>query len=303
MFKRVASEVNEWEAARFVKPVQRGLAIHDLKSKPSMTASESWTSCLGIKKILIGGSVKKRATGSSPASSNSKICLGDWDSTPATINWRNQHHWTNSMTGIKLTPVEAIERMYTGHTLIPTMLQCCSPLGIMLQWWHGADSKRPGHKFKSTVHRDITEINGAVHRDQWSGVSLNDNVKRRHHVRRPKRQPGCRAIVRPGGTMPLISALMAWPRLPYKSRARGASRVASSGMGWVASAHHTHSTTSVGADVGPGWAPYKYDIVGVDDGNGRGTIITYVVSPNVCGIANDDEVQGGGTTARAGLGL
>ncbi|KAJ6590288.1 hypothetical protein B0H10DRAFT_2332246 [Mycena sp. CBHHK59/15] len=49
--------------------------------------------------------------------SQSNIHPEDWDSTPATTNTGEaQHHWTNSLTGIKLTLVQGIEShvIYTG---------------------------------------------------------------------------------------------------------------------------------------------------------------------------------------------
>lgn len=51
--------------------------------------------------------------------SQSNIRPEDWDSTPATTNTgETQHHWTNSMTGIKLTLVEAIERSVSSTCII-----------------------------------------------------------------------------------------------------------------------------------------------------------------------------------------
>ncbi|KAJ7208565.1 hypothetical protein GGX14DRAFT_317925, partial [Mycena pura] len=44
--------------------------------------------------------------------SQSRIPADVWDLTPSTTNTNEaQHHWTNSLTGIKLTPVEALERV------------------------------------------------------------------------------------------------------------------------------------------------------------------------------------------------
>jgi hypothetical protein len=43
--------------------------------------------------------------------SQSRIPAEVWDSTPSTTNTNEaQHHWTNNLEGIKLTPVEALER-------------------------------------------------------------------------------------------------------------------------------------------------------------------------------------------------
>ncbi|KAJ6574016.1 hypothetical protein B0H10DRAFT_1696492, partial [Mycena sp. CBHHK59/15] len=42
--------------------------------------------------------------------SQSRLSAEVWDSTPSTTNTNEaQHHWTNSLTGIKLSPVEALE--------------------------------------------------------------------------------------------------------------------------------------------------------------------------------------------------
>ncbi|KAJ6543188.1 hypothetical protein B0H10DRAFT_1854484 [Mycena sp. CBHHK59/15] len=42
----------------------------------------------------------------------SKLPADVWDATPSTTNTNEaQHHWTNSLTGIKLTPVEALESL------------------------------------------------------------------------------------------------------------------------------------------------------------------------------------------------
>jgi hypothetical protein len=43
--------------------------------------------------------------------SQSLIPADIWDATPSTTNTNEaQHHWTNSLAGIKLSPVEALER-------------------------------------------------------------------------------------------------------------------------------------------------------------------------------------------------
>ncbi|KAJ7270000.1 hypothetical protein B0H12DRAFT_1310429 [Mycena haematopus] len=44
--------------------------------------------------------------------SQSELSADVWDATPSTTNTNEgQHHWTNSLTGIKLTPVEALESL------------------------------------------------------------------------------------------------------------------------------------------------------------------------------------------------
>jgi hypothetical protein len=49
--------------------------------------------------------------------SQSLIPAEVWDATPSTTNTNEaQHHWTNSLAGIKLTPVEALERWFNSFS-------------------------------------------------------------------------------------------------------------------------------------------------------------------------------------------
>ncbi|KAJ6615770.1 hypothetical protein B0H10DRAFT_1949652 [Mycena sp. CBHHK59/15] len=63
-----------------------------IDSKEALNAFSVFVYGLGVKKITV------------------VISADVWDSTPSTTNTNEvQHHWTNSLTGIKLTPVEAVE--------------------------------------------------------------------------------------------------------------------------------------------------------------------------------------------------
>ncbi|KAJ6576278.1 hypothetical protein B0H10DRAFT_2103196 [Mycena sp. CBHHK59/15] len=60
--------------------------------------------------------------------SQSLISAEDWDSTPATTNTGvAQHHWTNSLTGINLSLVEAIERPPPQLVNFATWVSCFFP--------------------------------------------------------------------------------------------------------------------------------------------------------------------------------
>ncbi|KAF7335140.1 hypothetical protein MVEN_02265100 [Mycena venus] len=83
-----------------------------IDSKERLNAFSQFVKSLKIKKIQDWWDHKEMSDWIIPClvRSQSNIRPEDWDSTPATTNTgETQHHWTNSMTGIKLTLVEAIE--------------------------------------------------------------------------------------------------------------------------------------------------------------------------------------------------
>ncbi|KAJ7241319.1 hypothetical protein B0H12DRAFT_968339, partial [Mycena haematopus] len=83
-----------------------------IDSKESLDAFSEFVKSLKIKKIQDWWNHKEMSDWIIPClvRSQSKIHPEHWDSTPATSNTgETQHHWTNLMTGIKLTLVEAIE--------------------------------------------------------------------------------------------------------------------------------------------------------------------------------------------------
>ncbi|KAJ6622933.1 hypothetical protein B0H10DRAFT_2431614 [Mycena sp. CBHHK59/15] len=83
--------------------------INEFKSLDSFSA---FVDCLDVKKITDWWRHKQMHTWIIPCliKSQSEIPAEVWDSTPSTTNTNEaQHHWTNSLTGIKLTPVEALE--------------------------------------------------------------------------------------------------------------------------------------------------------------------------------------------------
>ncbi|KAJ7670029.1 hypothetical protein DFH06DRAFT_1321054 [Mycena polygramma] len=76
-----------------------------IDSKESLKDFSTFIYGLGHKKIS-----DARLDYPSIVKSQSRIPADVWDSTPSTTNTNEaQHHWTNSQTGIRLTPVEALE--------------------------------------------------------------------------------------------------------------------------------------------------------------------------------------------------
>ncbi|KAJ7743687.1 hypothetical protein DFH07DRAFT_964017 [Mycena maculata] len=64
--------------------------------------------------------------------SQSRIPADVWDSTPSTTNTNEaQHHWTNSLTGIKLTPVEALESRRKVDQNVAREIQMSMQTGIL----------------------------------------------------------------------------------------------------------------------------------------------------------------------------
>ncbi|KAJ6574171.1 hypothetical protein B0H19DRAFT_1253912 [Mycena capillaripes] len=83
-----------------------------IDSKESLDAFSSFVYSLKIPKIADWWRHKEMNEWIIPCliKSQSQIPGDIWDSTPSTTNTNEaQHHWTNSLTGIKLTPVEALE--------------------------------------------------------------------------------------------------------------------------------------------------------------------------------------------------
>ncbi|KAJ7816650.1 hypothetical protein B0H13DRAFT_1663254 [Mycena leptocephala] len=86
-----------------------------IDSKEKLAEFSKFVQDLGVKKIhgMYWWAHKKMSDWIIPClvKSQSNILPEDWDSTPATTNTgETQHHWTNSLTGIGLSPVEAIEK-------------------------------------------------------------------------------------------------------------------------------------------------------------------------------------------------
>ncbi|KAJ6591397.1 hypothetical protein B0H10DRAFT_1960790 [Mycena sp. CBHHK59/15] len=97
-----------------------------IQSKEELAEFSTWLYGLGIKKITDWWKHKEINDWIIPCliKSQSNISVDDWDATPSTTNTNEaQHHWTNSHTGTKLPPVEALERRsrcLSGPVFCPT---------------------------------------------------------------------------------------------------------------------------------------------------------------------------------------
>ncbi|KAJ7785059.1 hypothetical protein DFH07DRAFT_708567, partial [Mycena maculata] len=83
-----------------------------IDSKESLDKFSAFVYGLGIKKIRDWWAHKEINEWIIPwlVKSQLRISADDWDSTSSTTNTNEvQHHWTNSITGIQLPPIEALE--------------------------------------------------------------------------------------------------------------------------------------------------------------------------------------------------
>ncbi|KAJ7484769.1 hypothetical protein B0H11DRAFT_2279492 [Mycena galericulata] len=86
-----------------------------IESKEALDEFSAFVKRLGVKKIQDWWAHKQNNEWIIPClvKSQSLIPANVWDSTPSTTNTNEaQHHWTNSLTGTKLTLVEALEKAY-----------------------------------------------------------------------------------------------------------------------------------------------------------------------------------------------
>ncbi|KAJ7455398.1 hypothetical protein FB451DRAFT_1515958, partial [Mycena latifolia] len=105
-----------------------------IDSKESLDAFSAFVYGLGIKKITDWWAHKEMHEWIIPClvKSQSLIPADVWDSTPSTTNTNEaQHAWTNSLTGIKLTPVEALERARQVDEDVAREIQMSVRTGIL----------------------------------------------------------------------------------------------------------------------------------------------------------------------------
>ncbi|KAJ6549308.1 hypothetical protein DFH09DRAFT_1502776 [Mycena vulgaris] len=105
-----------------------------ITSKEELAEFDQFVRGLGIKKIQDWWSHKEMSDWIIPClvKSQSLIPADDWEATPATTNTgESQHAWTNSLTGIKLTPVEAIESAWKPDETVAREIQANMNTGIV----------------------------------------------------------------------------------------------------------------------------------------------------------------------------
>ncbi|KAJ6551069.1 hypothetical protein B0H10DRAFT_2242415 [Mycena sp. CBHHK59/15] len=105
-----------------------------ITSQEKLAEFDEFVRGLGIKKIQDWWDHKEMSDWIIPClvKSQSLIPAEDWEATPATTNTgESQHAWTNSLTGIKLTPVEAIESAQKLDETVAREIQAYMNTGII----------------------------------------------------------------------------------------------------------------------------------------------------------------------------
>ncbi|KAJ6613945.1 hypothetical protein B0H10DRAFT_2046774 [Mycena sp. CBHHK59/15] len=105
-----------------------------IDSKETLDAFSEFVRGLGVKKIQDWWAHKEMHEWIIPClvKSQSLIPAKVWDSTPATTNTGEaQHHWTNSLTGIKLSLVEAIESAHQVDETVAREIEASVRTGIL----------------------------------------------------------------------------------------------------------------------------------------------------------------------------
>ncbi|KAJ7501992.1 hypothetical protein B0H11DRAFT_1713084, partial [Mycena galericulata] len=111
--------------------------LKDFMSIDSVESLRSFTQFvkdLGVKKIQDWWSHKEMSDWIVPClvKSQSQILPEHWDRTPATTNTGEaQHHWTNSLTGIQLTLVEAIEGAHVADGGVVSEVRASIKTGVL----------------------------------------------------------------------------------------------------------------------------------------------------------------------------
>ncbi|KAF7372724.1 hypothetical protein MSAN_00477700 [Mycena sanguinolenta] len=112
-WRHAKEPVHDFRSLVTEEQFQRLMDFVYIDSKESLEEFSAFVYGLGIKKISDWWRHKALSPWIIPClvKSQSLIPPEVWDATPSTTNTNEaQHHWTNSLTGIKLTPVEAVER-------------------------------------------------------------------------------------------------------------------------------------------------------------------------------------------------
>ncbi|KAK7008311.1 hypothetical protein R3P38DRAFT_3280934 [Favolaschia claudopus] len=111
-YRHTKEAIHDFKSLVTPEQYNRLMEFMYIDSEEKLAKFSQFVNDLGIKKIQDWWRHKEINDWIVPClvKSLSNILPEDWDTTPATTNTgETQHHWTNAMTGIKLTLVEAIE--------------------------------------------------------------------------------------------------------------------------------------------------------------------------------------------------
>ncbi|KAJ7438260.1 hypothetical protein B0H11DRAFT_2293918 [Mycena galericulata] len=126
--------VNEFKSLVSADDFRRLKDFMSIDSVESLHSFTQFVKDLGVKKIQDWWSHKEMSDWIVPClvKSQSQILPEHWDRTPATTNTGEaQHHWTNSLTGIQLTLVEAIEGAHVADGGVVSEVRASIKTGVL----------------------------------------------------------------------------------------------------------------------------------------------------------------------------
>ncbi|KAJ7785121.1 hypothetical protein DFH07DRAFT_934967 [Mycena maculata] len=158
-----------------------------IDSKGTLDAFSKFVYGLGIKKITDWWAHKEMHEWIIPClvKSQSLISTDDWDSTPSTTNTNEaQHHYTNSRTGIKLSPLEALESAQVLDEQVAQDIKMSLRTGII---------SNPNNEVVNRMSRNVARQSATARKARESReladeskqiqLQLEQEVERRRHER------------------------------------------------------------------------------------------------------------------------
>ncbi|KAJ7049852.1 hypothetical protein C8F01DRAFT_1092926 [Mycena amicta] len=143
----------------------------EIKSEASLDVFSDFVRGLGVKKIQDWWDHKEMSAWILPClvKSLSPLDSDEWESTPATTNaGESQHHWTNTQTGIKLAPVEAIERARIVDLRVLADIQVALNSGVL------------PNQYSTSLQRKLR----GIRRDAAKAAKRHDTREREEEVER-----------------------------------------------------------------------------------------------------------------------
>ncbi|KAJ7476393.1 hypothetical protein B0H11DRAFT_1810084 [Mycena galericulata] len=172
-WRHAKEPVNDFKSLVSATDFNRILDFVYIDSKERLDAFSAFVYGLGIKKISDWWKHKEMHEWIIPClvKSQSLIPADVWDSTPSTTNTNEaQHHWTNSQTGIKLTPVETVERTEILDNKVAQEIEMSRRTGVMAnsnnELVHRVGRSVGRHTTTARKKREGREVADATHQLQ-----------------------------------------------------------------------------------------------------------------------------------------
>ncbi|KAJ7434269.1 hypothetical protein B0H11DRAFT_2118810 [Mycena galericulata] len=172
-WRHAKEPVNDFKSLVSATDFNRILDFVYIDSKERLDTFSAFVYGLGIKKISDWWKHKEMHEWIIPClvKSQSLIPADVWDSTPSTTNTNEaQHHWTNSQTGIKLTPVETVERTEILDNKVAQEIEMSRRTGVMAnsnnELVHRVGRSVGRHTTTARKRREGREVANATHQLQ-----------------------------------------------------------------------------------------------------------------------------------------